>query len=197
MNKPLKIKLSENAKGKGSVSDFSVSYSSKKMDSKRVSYKIISALKGDGDIIIEIDSSLLIIDENEKDILKQQLTDAFGNMGLTFINKKNTYEKKRSILSLNIESKRVEGYKIYIYTTDSVWNNQEFIELLPESGVRYYISEQLSGSALNDFTAMDEEERFGICDMVIFDNISLGSMGILTSKNKDEISDLLGNILAE
>lgn len=193
MDKPLKIKLSENVRAKGLESKFSISYSSKNMDNKQISYKIISALKGKDSIIIEIDSSLLTIDENEKTLLKFRLTDSFENLGLNFINKKVSYDMKRSILSVTIESKKIEGFKIYIDVTDDTWQNQDFVKLIPETGVRYYISGQFK--ALDTFVNTDEEEQTEICSMVIFDHISLGSMGINTSKNKEEIRGLLTGLL--
>lgn len=193
MDKSIKIKLSENEKVKGALSDFTISYSSKKLDKKSVSNKIISALKGDDNIFIEIDSSLMTLDENNKDYLHSRLTDAFEHMGLAFIDKKISYDKKRSFLSIPIESKKIEGYRICVYADNNSWNNRELADVIPEHGVRYYISGLFND--LGSFTATDEEERLDKCSMVIFDHVLLGSMGISSSKSKEEVKSLLNNNL--
>ncbi|ACL75800.1 hypothetical protein [Ruminiclostridium cellulolyticum] len=193
MDKSIKIKLSKNEKVKGALSDFTISYSSKKLDKKSVSNKIISALKGDDNIFIEIDSSLMTLDENNKDYLHSRLTDAFEHMGLAFIDKKISYDKKRSFLSIPIESKKIEGYRICVYADNNSWNNRELADVIPEHGVRYYISGLFND--LGSFTATDEGERLDKCSMVIFDHVLLGSMGISSSKSKEEVKSLLNNNL--
>ncbi len=193
MDKSIKIKLTENKKVKGALSDFTISYSSKKLDNKGASHKIISALKGTESILIEVDSSLMTLDEDKKQYLHSRLSDTFEHMGLTFIEKKVSYDKKRSFLSVPIESKKVEGYRIYLQPDDNNWKKTELTEVIPEHGVRYYISDMFND--LVAFTEMDPEERLEKCSMVIFDHVLLGSMGISTSKSKEEIKSLLDNNL--
>ncbi len=191
MEKSIKIKLSENKKVKGALSDYTIAYSSKKLNNKSVSNRIISALKGNDNIFIEIDSSLITLDEDKKDYLRNRLSETFEHMGLAFIEEKISYDKKRSFLSVPMESKKVEGYKIYLFADGDSWKNNEFIEVIPEHGVRYYITEIIND--LSTFIEMDEEERLDKCGMVIFDHIVLGSMGISTSKTKEEIKNLMDN----
>ena len=191
MEKSIKIKLSENKKTKGALSDFTISYSSKKPDNKSASNKIISALKGNENIIIEIDSSLMTLDEEKKNYLLGRLTDALEKMSLNYIINNVHYDKKRSFLSVPIESKKVEGLKIYVFADDNLWGNEQFTDVIPEYGVRYYFSGEFSD--LETFTGEDEEERTNKCSMVIFDHIMLGSMGINTSKSLAELKNLLDN----
>ncbi|WP_024833674.1 hypothetical protein [Ruminiclostridium josui] len=194
MDKSIKLKISENKKVKGAISDFTISYSSKKTDNKSVSNKIISALKGNENIIVEIDSSLMTLDEDKKIYLLGRLTAALENLNMNYIVNKVHYDKKRSFLSVPIESKKVEGLKIYILADENIWRNEQFTEMIPEYGVRYYISRGFSD--LETFSKEDEEERSNKCSMVIFDHIMLGSMGINTSKSFEELKSMLDeNIL--
>ncbi len=189
MDKPIKLKVSENKKVKGALSDFTISYSSKNPNNKSASKKIISALKGNENIIIEIDSSLMTLDEEKKNYLLGRLTDTLEKMSLNYIINKVHYDKKRSFLSVPIESKKVEGLKIYVFADDNLWGNEEFTDVIPEYGVRYYITEGFSD--LETLIEEDEEERINKCSMVIFDYIMLGSMGINTSKSLAELKSML------
>ncbi|AEY65469.1 hypothetical protein [Clostridium sp. BNL1100] len=189
MDKSIKLKISENKKVKGAISDFTISYSSKNPNNKSASNKIISALKGNENIIIEIDSSLMTLDEDKKNYLLGRLTAALERMSLNYIINKVYYDKKRSFLSVPIESKKVEGLEIYVFADDNIWGNEEFTDVIPEYGVRYYISGGFND--LETFTGEDEEERTNKCSMVIFDHIMLGSMGINTSKSLEELKSML------
>ncbi len=189
MDKSVKLKISENRKVKGAISDFTISYSSKNSDNKSASNKIISAFKGNQNIIIEIDSSLMTLDEDKKNLLLGRLTAALEKLNPKYIINKVHYDKKRSFLSVPIESKKVEGLKINIFADHNIWGKEEFTDVIPEYGVRYYITEVFSD--LETFMEENEEERGNKCSMVIFDHMVLGSMGINTTKSLTELKSML------
>ncbi len=193
MDKNIKIKVSDNTSKKDSeVADFSIAYSSRKIDKAIVSYQIISTLKAEDNMIIEINSSLLSLSENEKRNLISWLRDSLEKMGIEFIDKKTSVMASRSILSIAVQSKKVEGFELFIYVPHDVWCNQEFIKIIPKFGVSYYLLKSYNESNLDTFVKFDEDEKLEQCKMVIFDHIFLGSMGINTSiLKKDDIIELL------
>lgn len=193
MDKNNKIKISDNTNKKTSgMADFSISYSSRKIDNAIISYEIISTLKAEDNIIIGINSSLLSLSENEKRTLNSQLRDSLERMGIKFIDKKTSVMASRSILSITVQSKKVEGFELFIYVPHDVWCEQELMKIIPKVGVSYYILKPNNESNLETFIKYDEDEKLEQCKMVIFDHILLGSMGINTSiLKKDDIIELL------
>ncbi|OPX44128.1 hypothetical protein CLHUN_19270 [Ruminiclostridium hungatei] len=193
MDKQIKLKLS-NAENKYNeeISSFSLSYSGKRMENPEVSYRIISALKADASLFIELNSSLLNMDASDKKKLSEKFMEGLKQLGIEYLNKKTVESERRRVLSISLEGKKVEGFETYALIPGEIWCQQEFKELLPSEGLRYYLSTDDSESNLSAFADLDEEERLKLSRMVIFDNAALGSMGINTAYlTKSEINRLL------
>lgn len=193
MDKRIKLKITDNTnKNIPLISKFAISYSGKKMDNSEVSYEIISALKEDKDMIIELNSSLLNLDGQGKTLMLERFTGQLDRLGVEYKNKKVMVNTRRVILSISLDSRQIEGFELYAHIPDGIWKAQEFKKTVPEMGVRYYIVEKNSESNLDAFAAMNEEERHKMCSMVIFDHMSLGSMGINAARlTKHDIDELL------
>jgi|GEM_PF-2146271 len=193
MDKQIKLKLS-NAENKYNkeISSFSLYYSGKGMENPEVSYRIISALKADASLFIELNSSLLNMDAYDKKMLSEKFMEGLKRLGIEHLNKKTVESERRRVLSIALEGKKVEGFETYALIPGEIWCRQEFKELLPTAGLRYYLSSDDSESNLFAFADLDEEERLKLSRMVIFDNAGLGSMGINTAYlTKSEINRLL------
>jgi hypothetical protein len=194
MHKNIKFKLVENTNAKNGSSKFTLSYFSRKIDSIQASDEIISALKADSDIILEVNSEYHNLNENENTALATKLTGAYERMNVEYRKKKIVVDSRRSILSFAIKSEKVEGFQLFAYITDEIWCEQEFKKLIPDIVVKYYILKPDSEINLDAFIASDEQEKLDLCTMEIFDLKSLGSMGINTSMlKKEDISGMLGN----
>jgi len=193
MDKNIKIKISDYTRNKESeVSNFSVSYSARKIDNSISSHEIISALKAEDNFIIEINSSLLSLSVNDKRNFLLQFIDLLETKGIEFRKKKTLENAKLSFLSIRIDSKKIEGYELFAYIPNEIWKDQEFSKSIPKNGVRYYLLKACSENNLDAFVNLEEDEKLEQCRMVIFDNILLGSMGINTSiLKKDDIIELL------
>ncbi|HEY5584987.1 MAG TPA: hypothetical protein VIK78_10920 [Ruminiclostridium sp.] len=193
MDKNIKAKISDNTHSKDSeVSKFSVSYSARKIDNSQVSYEIISALKDDDDIIIEVNSSLLNLSQNDSRNLISKLVDSLERMNIDYKNKRISVNARRAIFSIGMDNKKVEGFEFYAFIPRGVWCDQEFRKIIPKVGVRYYLLKSSSENNLDAFANLNEDEKFELCRMVIFDNILFGSMGINTSIfKKDDIIEML------
>lgn len=192
MNTNIKIKLTDNT-GKKDLSRFSVSYSFKKMTKEQASYEILSVLKGEDDIIIEITSSLINMGERVNKAVGEKLASSFDALGIEYIKKKTVVNARRQILSISIEGKKVEGFEFFAYIPDQVWKSKSFFEVLPENGVMYHILKPGKDHDLDAFSVLDENEKRELCSMSIFDNTQLSSMGINTvDLNKEELLQRLG-----
>ncbi len=193
MDSGIKFKLSDISSNNSEVSSFSLTYSGKKMQSYEVSYEIISALKKESELIIELNSSLLYIDSHNKSILPEKFLAELQSYGVEFLNKKTLNNERRRFFSIPMmEGKKVEGYEIYAFIPNDVWCDPKFKTLIPKVGLRYYVPLPETDNNLSAFASLEEEERLALCQMVIFDNAMLSSMGITSVKlTKSNISELL------
>lgn len=193
MDKTTKIKIADNTQNNNSeVPNFSLTYSAKKIHNSQLSYEILSKLKSDDNVFIEINSSLLSLNENDKKTFILQFVDSLEKIGIEFRKKKISVAAKRSFLSIGLESKKREGFELLAYIPHDVWCNQEFVKVIPEVGVRFYLLKSYFNLNIDAFFNLDEDEKLEQCRLVIFNNILLGSMGINTSMlKKDDILELL------
>ena len=110
MDKQIKLKLSNiTNKNNSDVSSFSLIYSGKKLDKPEVSYQIISALKAETFLFLELNSTLLNMGTNDKMVLASKFREELQNFGIQFISKKITDNEKRTVLSNALEGRKVEG----------------------------------------------------------------------------------------
>lgn len=195
MDEQIKLKLSNiTNKNNSGVSSFSLIYSGKKLDGLEVSYQIISALKAETFLILELNSTLLNMGANDKMVLASKFKEELQNFGIQFISKKIMDNEKRRVLSISLEGKKIEGFEIYALIPNEIWCDQEFKKVIPKVGVRYYLPFENSEGNLPAFVDLDEEEKLKVSKMVIFDNTLLASMGIITTRlTKTDIEQLLVN----
>ncbi len=193
MDNRVKARLTEIAsKNTSGISSFSITYSGKKMDNSDVSYEIITALKAETDMFIELNSSLLNMDAYEKKNLAAQFVEGLQHFGIEHRNKKVIDDASRKILSITLESKKIEGFEIYALIPKETWSEPEIRKLIPKAGVRYYLPLEGTESNLAAFIELSEEEKLELCRMVVFDHILLTSMGITTVHlAKNDISELI------
>ncbi len=194
MDRQIKIKLSDISVKNSAVSSFSLTYSGKKMQSYEVSYEIISALKKQSELIIELNSSLLYIDSNNsKGIIFDNFLAGLQDFGVELINKKTLNNERRKFFSIPMmEGKKVEGFEMYAFIPNDIWCDPKFKTLIPKVGLRYYVPLPETDNNLSAFVTLDEEERLALCQMVVFDNAMLSSMGITSAKlKKNDLSELL------
>lgn len=193
MDKRIKIKLSNiTNKNNTGVSSFSLVYSGKKLDNPEVSYQIISALKTETFLLLELNSTLLNMGTNDKMMLSSEFKENLRNLGIEFISKKIMDNEKRRVLSISLEGKKVEGFEIYALIPNEIWCERDFKKAIPQVGARYYLPFENSESNLTAFVDLDEEEKLELSKMVIFDHTLLASMGITTTHlSKTDIDQLL------
>lgn len=154
---------------------------------KEKSHKITSALKGEGDVILEFRSNLLSTLANKREELTMQFTKGVRTLGLNFRSRKVSAEGGEGIFSklFSFASKTREAYEIFVHVPAEVWNTREFKEILPVNGIMYYfLKPDMDGNKymeeLVNGQIMDAE-KLDIFDIIAFDCSELAHMGIFTS----------------
>lgn len=192
-----KLKLNKNGDSSNiDIPQYSITYRTNSKKPNHASYDILSALKENNDVIIEISTDLFFDSGANKEDYVNQFLNAINSLNIKYIHRKIPSAKKPSIFGFSIESKKkVEAHEIIAYVPDGVWAEGSLRDNLPISGARYYITKEPMGDTniLNDIRNMSEEEKAGIFRLIIFDLALLGQIGINSSfLEAGELNRLLG-----
>jgi len=196
----LNIKLREN-KSAGGLNDprYMITYQSKSSggENSKNSFEIISALKGSNDILLEFNSSLLMVTEGNRETCSTNFIKAIKAMNLIYKYRKSAPLGKKSIISQLFSGGNKEAHELLVYIPNEVWEQEGFSSILPTGGLRYYITNGPSdgNKVLEDiFTGqLMEDEKIDFFKLIIFDSSSFGQMGIVSNHlGFDEIKQLLG-----
>ena len=192
----MKVKFIETTrKNSIGLSNFSITYSGKRLGNSEVSHRIISSLKNNSYVYLELNSSLLNLDTPNKAKYSNQYTQQLQTFGIQFISKRTKENEKKRILSISLEGRQIEGFEIFADVPNEIWCEKDFKEVIPQIGLRYYIPFENTESNLPAFVDLSEDEKLKLSKMVIFDNVQLGSMGITTlHQTKEDIGRLLSQI---
>lgn len=191
-----KIKLTEN-KTNGSLdyARFSLSYGPSlpplsKEDPREESYKLLTLLKGDGDVIIEVNSLYLNIPEVKREPIVMEFLDHIKSLGLEYRYRKFTAERNQGLLAKLFGAKKIEAHELFVHVPHETWQKEEFKSILPIHGARYYMAKGSCGpaEALDGMYRMTDEEKLDFYELIVFDIGILGTMGI--NSGKLELGDL-------
>ncbi|MBZ4666217.1 hypothetical protein [Mahella sp.] len=201
-----KISIKENKQGTSlEAPRFALSYGQAAdvdIENRRlISFKILSALKGESnDVILEIDSSLLNAPRQHRADIALDFVRAVRSAGIDF-----RYDKNAERVSFFSQLFRIgdTGYsfhhRVLAYIPQSIWTSEGFINILPAEGVRYYITQPTvqSSKLLDDMHHgyILDDEKLDIFDLIVFDCCVFGQMGIYTKRlSLDDIKERLKNI---
>jgi len=175
-----KFKLIKNTcKDNPNTPQYSLIYSQKKESDLKTSYEIISLLKENNDIIIEVDTSLIIQSKSNKFNYEDFISD-IKKMNLQYSYRK-TQSQKQDILSALFGFKRnVDEHIITVYVPDSVWREEEFRKIIPDCGIRYYIMKGSDDArkVLDNMNNMIDKEKNNYFLYLIYDASEFCQMGI-------------------
>ncbi|HHV98144.1 MAG TPA: hypothetical protein GXX36_00990 [Clostridiaceae bacterium] len=192
------IKLTKNKSSRESnTPQFTLSYPILiEAKARNFAHKIISALKSDSDIVMEISSSMLIISPAERENYAMKFIDVAKNMNLDYIYRKVPSSEGNPLLALILGRKNTSfAHEILIRVPNDVWNSSDFISSLSTYGAKYYIIDKAPEGKefLEDLQNMTDEEKNNLAKMIIFDIGSHGAMGIFTkTATEEEIKKKLG-----
>lgn len=185
------IKVKENKHKEGlETARFALAY--KKPGGKDGSYDIISALKGDSDVIVEVDSSLISPPSLDIQGYIKELVLCITNLRLDYIRRKVPTLKRGGLLSIFTGPKKTQADEIFIYIPASSWKKEGFRSLFPILAARYYVIKSNADLEKQDnmvkylekIRDMGDEERLDSFSLIAFDPGDMPMMGI-NSKTLD------------
>ncbi len=174
---------------------FSLGYTPLKTDnrSNNSSYGILSALKQDNDVIMEITDSLLSLKKKEREEYTYNFLKFFKELDISYVSGKTPYVPSRGLLSLFSKPKIEEAIDIYAYITNEQWLSSGFQEIYPYLGAKYHICRKDTQINIEDMLKMSNMEKLPLFEFIIFDSGILHSMGINSKeKNLNDIKSILG-----
>jgi hypothetical protein len=181
-----------------SLARFFVSYNHNRnnKNNKQKSYQLLSLLKQQNDLLIEIDSSLTTLttpSEIEPAILS--LLKDIKEIGIEYRHQKSEAKSSKGLFGFLNMNKSYTAHRIFAYIPDKVWREELFQSLLPNYGVRYYICKgPVDGIKLLEdlhcgrILDVEQNEQF---DFIIYDCSDFGQMGINTAFSKEELQKRL------
>lgn len=186
----IKLKKNKNDSNLDSA-QFSLSYKQHKTkaDIKKQSYEIISALKGDNNLIIEMNSSLFSA-RVDKDSHVKKFVNSIRDLNLDYRYNKVPAKGSPSFLSKIFGGDDNEyAHEILAFVPHNIWSTEDFENIIPLCGIRYYITKRTAldiggEELLNEMSRMMDSEKLNYFKFIIFDGGRLANMGI----NSDHLS---------
>jgi hypothetical protein len=165
-------------------------------ENKQKSYHLLSLLKQQNDVILEIDSELTTLPSHkESESVIQTLVKDLTDMDIDFRLQKSEAKSTKSIFGIFGSNATHTAYRLLAYIPDAVWRESLFQMILPTFGVRYYIckgqadaQKLLEDLYCGKILAVDLTAIF---DYVIYDSCDFSQMGINTVLSKEAIQKQL------
>lgn len=183
------IKIKENKGAYGvETAKYYISYSGKGNNDvhRKKSYDIISALKGDRDVLIEMKSSLLSLEVFKREKCSIDFLKGVKDLGLSFRSRKVPAKDSGSILTklFSFGQTPKDAYEIIAHVPGDTWNDPGFKSIIPYFGVMYYICKENSDAPkiMDDLFngQIFDEEKFDLFKFFIYDCTDFGQMGVFT-----------------
>ncbi|NLB79799.1 MAG: hypothetical protein GX796_13435 [Clostridiaceae bacterium] len=194
-----KLKLIDGGnKVKDGTPQFTLLYNAEKgKPQTNISYEVLSLLKGDHDVVIEVDTALIIQSKNNNKFSHEEFITEIRNRKLEYSYKKSQ-SQKQDFFSFLFKAKKIDDdHNITVYVPDNVWMDETLQNILPTCGVKYYIMKKTDDArtVLDKMNLMLDEEKFEYFEYIIFDVSEFNQMGI-SSKHfgLNDIKKLLGII---
>lgn len=163
-------------------------------ESARTSYAIISALKREDDLVLELNSSLFYSTDTPGDELIFQCIDTAKKLGLEYRYRKVPSSGTPSFLGKLLSKTSENAHYLIIYIPAESWKNESILSLILPYGARYYMTGKSSGdnNILDTFSNMTDRDKSEYFRLIAFDMGKLGHTGInSTSMKPDEVRKLL------
>lgn len=190
-----RVKLIKNdTKGEFSP-QYTVTYKAKNEEAE-AGYYILSRLKADNDIVIELNSSMIFSANVNTEKLVMDFLEEIRSMNLEYSLRQSTVPQKPSIFSfLSGNTKNTVLYEILAYVPDRVWKEKFSKDNIPLHGARYFIPHESEDAKelIDKMGKMTDMEKRQYFKLVLFHAAMIGQMGIETTQlNDTEIKALLG-----
>ncbi|MCX7710023.1 MAG: hypothetical protein N2484_09245 [Clostridia bacterium] len=185
------VKINENKVADGvDAARYYISYSGKgnKQAHRSRSFEILSRLKGERDVLVELKSSLLSLDINKREKCAVDFLQGVKELGLNFRSRKVPSKESASILAklFSMGGAPKESYEIITHVNENTWRDPAFQSIIPNHGIMYYIcKENTDGQKVMEdiFNGQIlDQEKFDLFELFIYDCIDFTQMGVFTDK---------------
>ena len=188
-----KVRLIKNKGQDIYTPQFILTYSTRSSNSMKAGYDILSKLKGDNDLLIEVNGSLLLGGANPDKVTKDFL-DNVRNLDLEYSLKQVNIPVRPilSLLSPNNEKARVT-YDILAYIPHEVWKNN-FINFIPQYGARYYITNKIENpkELIENIRQMTDKEKYEYFNLIAYHAATLCQFGLQSTKlDENDLREIL------
>jgi len=188
-----RLKLTKLDNNNSSAPQFSLTYSVKKTLSIEAGYDILSRLKGDNDLIVEVSGSIILGNASPNKVTSDFLRNTRG-LNLEFEAKQKEIPSRFSIFGIPLLNQKTEVIdEIFAYIPNEAWN--KFMSFMPVHGARYYITpkpenpKELIGKTIR----MTERERAENFDLTVYHAASLCQFGLWSAiYGEDDLKKILG-----
>ncbi|NLM96882.1 MAG: hypothetical protein GX175_04620 [Halanaerobiaceae bacterium] len=179
--KELKIKKASN-KINLETAQYSVSFKQIREtaeSSRDCIYEIISLLKDNNDLLIEMDSSLFFLPVKERETFIKNCINEFRTLNLEYRYSKFT-SNNTSLLGLILGKREIERHHLLLYLPHETWLRDEFRSILPIHGIRFYvIPEPLKADELFfEFYRMMDTDKLDYFPLIIFIPGAISHIGL-------------------
>lgn len=152
-------------------------------------------LLGDAWVVVEFDSTLLALPDNEREACALAFRAGLQSLNIDFRHRSIPQTGRSSFVSRLLKSNQ-EAHQILALIEPAVWQAEAFQALVPAQGIRFY---QLplgdNGGALLDEIFQGKlirQELLQRFELIVYDVASFGQMGIIsTRKSFEEIQALI------
>ncbi len=193
---PYKIKLSKNKDGNNAYCQYVLTYKKGKGHAGQAGYDILSALAGDSDLILELNTELFYGVSREPDKCAEKLLKDIQALNLEHYYRMVTSGTPLRLFGLTLERKdKKQAYQIAVHVPNRIWKEPFFRDVLPACGARYYIAREPMDArfVLDGLFDLSEEQKAAMFRRVLFHLAEQGVIGIMSAEEQEnELRSLLG-----
>ena len=190
-----KIKLRRNKDAGKGFYQYSLTYKKGTGHTSQVSYDILSAIAGDSDLLIELNTDLFYGVSPEPDKYAEKFLKDVQSLNLEYISRKVPSQYPVTVLGVTIRRRdNMQAYEIAAYVPNVIWKNASFKDVLPACGARYYIARETmdAKAVVNNLPDLSEEQKISMFRLVVFHMAELERFGIVSASDSEELLGLLG-----
>lgn len=164
--------------------DYSIVYKAKGSEHTRAGYDILSRLKADNDLVMELSSSMILGTGLDTEKLTVDFLSNVRNMNLDYSCRQTSVPAKQSFLSQLFTgvNKATVSNEILAYISDTIWKEKSFQDMMPLYGARYYVTNNAENGKelLERMSRMTEPEKREYFKLIAFHASILGQFGIVS-----------------
>jgi hypothetical protein len=153
-----------------------------------ISYEILSKLKKDKDVVIEINTSLFLSTALKTDIRPEAVLAEIRSLDLAYTYRKVKGTVNQGFLSMFFGKRPEDFHEIYVYIPNNLWCSNIYKKLVPANGARFYILKKSEEGSLvlDKMACLTDLEKADHFEYIIFDLAELNRMGIISNMHSFE-----------